>query len=152
MEALLLEVLADNAVTIPEIGTLRARHPPQVFLTSNDARELSDALRRRCLHLSVTYPEPARELAIVRAQVPDIDGALAASLVAAVQKIRTFDVQKPPSIAELIDWARALAALGRRIVDEATLQETLGALLKHRDDAALVDQRRAEVVRAAGRP
>ncbi len=149
LEAMLLEVLADFAVTIPEIGTLRAAGRPAVVLTSNNARDLSDPLRRRCLHLVITLPDRERELAIVRARVPGIDEALARAVVGAVHKLRSFDLRKPPSISEVIDWARALGALGRGVVDEGTLRQTLGVLVKHKDDLELADKRAAEVVRAA---
>lgn len=149
LEALLLEVLADFAITIPEIGTIRATTTPQVVLTSNNARELSDALRRRCLHLTIPYPDRERELAILRARVPDVDAVLAAQVVSAVQKIRSMDVRKAPSISELLDWARALALLGRGVLDETTLAETIGVLMKHKDDAALVVAKRADVVNAS---
>jgi MoxR-like ATPase len=147
LEAMLLEVLSDFAVTIPEIGTLRAKHRPQVLLTSNNARELSDPLRRRCLHLTIGFPDKERELAIVRARIPGVDEALAKAVVGAVQKIRTLDLRKPPSISEVIDWTRALGLLGRGILDEKTLEETLGVLVKHKDDAVLVLGKRADVVR-----
>lgn len=152
LEALLLEVLADFAVTIPEIGTLRATRKPQVLLTSNAARELSDPLRRRCLHLTLQFPDRERELAIVRARVPGVDEALARAAVAAVHKIRSLDLRKAPSISEVIDWTRALGLLGRGALDEKTLEETLGVLLKHKDDAALVAQKRADVVKASRAP
>ena len=149
LEALLLEILSDFAVTIPEIGTIRAVTKPQVVLTSNASRELSDALRRRCLHLTIPYPDRARELAIVRARVPGVDEALARAVVGAVQKIRTLDLRKAPSISEVIDWTRALGLLGRGVLDEGTLQDTLCVLLKHKDDAALVTQKRADVINAS---
>ena len=149
MEALLLEVLADFAITVPELGTLRARQRPQVVLTSNSARELSDPLRRRCLHLLLGFPDRERELQIVRARVPDIDEALAQAVIGAVHKLRTLDLRKPPSISEVIDWARALGVLGRGVLDEGTLKATLGVLLKHRDDLELADKRAAELVRAS---
>ena len=149
LEAMLLEVLGDFAVTIPEIGTLRGTLRPQVLLTSNSARELSDPLRRRCLHLTIAYPDRERELAIVRLRVPDVDDALRSAVVGAVQKIRTMDLRKAPSISEVIDWTRALGLLGRRVLDEGTLQETIGVLLKHKDDAQLVAQKRTEIVAAS---
>lgn len=149
MEALLLEVLADFAITVPELGTLRARQRPQVVLTSNSARELSDPLRRRCLHLLLSFPDRERELQIVRARVPDIDEALAQAVIGAVHTLRTLDLRKPPSISEVIDWARALGVLGRGVLDEGTLKATLGVLLKHKDDLELADKRAAELVRAA---
>ena len=149
LEAMLLEVLSDFAVTIPELGTLHAITKPQVVLTSNNARELSDPLRRRCLHLTIPYPDRERELAIVRMRVPGVDATLAAAVVGAVQKMRTLDLRKAPSISEVIDWARALGLLGRRVIDESALEETLGVLLKHKDDAALVLARKADVVAAS---
>ncbi len=152
MEALLLEVLADFAVTIPEIGTLRATTQPQVVLTSNNARDLSDPLRRRCLHLMIGFPERERELAIVRARVPGIDEALARAVVGAVHKLRALDLRKPPSISEVIDWARALGVLGRGVIDEGTLRQTLGVLIKHRDDLETAEKRAGDIVRAATAP
>ena len=148
-EAFLLELLADFAVTIPELGTLRAVHRPQVVLTSNASRELSDPLRRRCLHLSIAFPDAERELAIVRARLPDVDERLARAVVAAVQLIRTLDVRKLPSISETLDWVRALGVLGRTVVDEETLQATIGVLVKHKDDAALVLEKRAAIVQTS---
>lgn len=152
LEALLLEVLADFAVTIPELGTIVATSKPQVVLTSNNARELSDALRRRCLHLTIPYPDRARELAIVHARVPGVEDALAQAVVGAVQKIRTLDVRKAPSISELLDWTRALGILGRGLLDEKTLEDTVCVLMKHRDDAALVIAKRADIVKASREP
>jgi len=146
-EAFLLEVLADFAVTIPEIGTFRARHRPLVFLTSNAARELSDALRRRCLYLHIDYPSPAQELEIVRARVPGIGEALARRLVEAVQKLRQFDLKKVPSIAETVDWARALVLLGASELDVDTVSETLNLLLKHEGDARRAMERYSEWAR-----
>jgi MoxR-like ATPase len=148
-EAFLLEVLSDYAVTIPELGTIRAKTIPQVVLTSNAARELSDPLKRRCLHLAVPYPDVDRELAIVRARVPDVDAALARAVVGAVHAIRALDLKKAPSISEVIDWTRALGLLGRSVIDEATLKDTIGVLVKHAGDAALVLDKRRDVVAAA---
>jgi MoxR-like ATPase len=149
LEAFLLEVLSDWAVTVPEIGTMRARHVPRVVLTSNAARELSDALRRRCLHLHVDLPSRERELAIVRMRVPGAAEALSRAVVAAVAKLRTLDLRKPPSISETLDWVRALALLGAETLDPALLDETLGLVLKHEADLARVGERRGEVVAAA---
>jgi len=133
-EALLLEVLADNAITVPEIGTYRAKAPPLVVLTTNATRELTEALRRRCLHARVDYPEPSRELAIVKSRVPGIADALAARLVEFVRRLRELELRKAPSIAESIEWARALLVLGASAIDEATARATLGVLLKHGED------------------
>ena len=149
LEAFLLEVLSDWTVTVPELGTLRARTVPRVVLTSNAARELSDALRRRCLHLHVDLPDRARELAIVRARVPGAAEALARAVVAAVSKLRTLELRKPPSISETLDWTRALALLGVESLDPAVLDETLGLVLKHQADVARARERRAEVLAAA---
>jgi MoxR-like ATPase len=149
LEAFLLEVLSDWTVTVPEIGTVRARSIPRVVLTSNAARELSDALRRRCLHLHVDFPERERELAIVRLRAPAATEALARAVVAAVAKLRTLDLRKPPSISETLDWVRALALLGADTLDAALLDETLGLVLKHEADAVRARERRAEVLGAA---
>jgi MoxR-like ATPase len=148
-EAFLLEVLADWAVTVPELGTVRARTVPRVVLTSNGARELSDALRRRCLHLALELPDRARELEIVRARVPGAAEALARAVVAAVAKLRTLDLRKPPSVSETLDWVRALALLGAASLDATALDETLGLVLKHEADVARARERRGELLAAA---
>ncbi len=135
-EAMLLELLADFQVTIPELGTVTATVPPFVVLTSNGTRELSEALRRRCLYLHLDYPSRERERAIVRARVPDIHDAVIDRLVTIVQALRTLDLRKRPSIAESIDWARTLVALGADHVDAATVEKTLGVLIKHQQDLA----------------
>lgn len=145
-EALLLEVLADYAVTIPELGTFRAIAPPLVVLTTNGSREFTEALRRRCLHALLDYPEPSRELAIVEARVPGIAAALAARLVEVVRRLRGLELRKPPSIAESIDWARALVVLGASSLDEATARDTLGVLLKHGEDREKVAARLGAVL------
>jgi MoxR-like ATPase len=150
-EAFLLEVLSDFQVTIPELGTLRARHRPQVVLTSNNTRELSDALKRRCLHLTIPMPDAERELGILRAHVPDLDDKLARAVVGAVHHLRGLDLRKVPSISEVIDWARALKLLGRSAVDPAVLDETLGVLLKHADDVEIGRAARGETALAAQR-
>ena len=143
-EAFLLEVLADYAVSIPEIGTFRARHEPMVVLTSNAVRELSDALKRRCLHLHIDFPEREQELAIVRAKVPGIAEALAARVVEAVQKLRAIDLKKAPSIAETLDWARALVLLGAEDLDPGVVSETLNLLLKYEVDVKRARERLAD--------
>jgi len=134
-EAFLLEVLADAAVTIPELGTIRARHTPRVVLTSNATRDLSDALRRRCLHLYLDYPDAARELAILRTRAPEVPEALGRQVVEAVGRLRALDLKKAPSISETLDWARALALLGAEALDPRTVEETLSLVLKHEADA-----------------
>ena len=135
-EAFLLEVLADYAVTVPEIGTVTARSTPRVVLTSNAARELSDGLKRRCLHLYIDFPTPQRELEIVRGRVPGVSEALARKVVAAVQAIRKLDLKKPPSIAETLDWVRALLLLEAATLDGQLVSETLSTLLKYEADIA----------------
>jgi MoxR-like ATPase len=144
-EAFLLEVLSDWAVTIPEVGTVRARHVPRVVLTSNAARELSDALRRRCLHLHLDYPTAERELAILRTRAPEVGPALAAQVVEAVTRLRALDLRKAPSIAETLDWARALAVLGAEALEPALVDETLSLVLKHEADAEKARGRLREI-------
>jgi MoxR-like ATPase len=136
VEGLLLEVLSDFQVTIPELGTIKATSRPFVVLTSNGTRELSEALKRRCLHAHVGYPSPARERAIVATRVPGIAEQLAADVVRAVRALRTLDLRKPPSVAETIDWARALLALGAPELSDAIAARTLGVVLKHEHDQA----------------
>ncbi len=146
LEAFLLEILSDWAVTVPELGTLRAAVVPRVVLTSNATRELSDALRRRCLHLHLDFPTQERELAIVRARVPEAAEVLARQVVAAVGRLRGLDLRKAPSIAEAVDWARALVVLGAERLDAAALADTLDVVLKHQADAERVRTRPAEVL------
>ncbi|ABC82478.1 AAA family ATPase [Anaeromyxobacter dehalogenans] len=148
-EAFLLEVLSDWAVTVPELGTVRARQVPRVVLTSNAARDLSDALKRRCLHLFIDFPARERELAIVRARVPEASEALARSVVATVQKLRTLDLKKAPSISETLDWVRALAILNAERLDPALLDQTLNLALKYEADVALARERKGELAAAA---
>ena len=136
VEGLLLEVLSDFQVTIPELGTVRAQRRPFVVLTSNATRELSEALKRRCLYLHLDYPDAAREKAIVLARVPELPEQLAESLVRTVRALRALDLKKPPSIAESIDWAQTVLALGLDTLDEAAVRGTLGVVLKHVSDQA----------------
>ncbi len=135
-EAFLLEVLADWQITVPELGTIKARHVPAVLLTSNGTRELSDALRRRCLYHWVDYPTLAREIAIVRSTLPDAETALVEQAVAFVQRLRKEDLGKTPGVAESLDWVRALHRLGHKLLpdDPAALTHTLACLLKTRED------------------
>jgi MoxR-like ATPase len=145
-EAFLLEVLADAAVTIPEIGTVTAEAPPVVVLTSNRTRELHDALQRRCLYHWIDYPDRDREVAIIRLRAPEASEALARQVADVVAKLRGMDLAKPPGPAEAIDWARALAALGIGRMDEPSAQETLGWAIKNRDDLAAVRRVLPEVM------
>ena len=133
-EALLLEVLSEGQVTIPELGTVRAKHPPLVLLTTNATREMTDALRRRCLHHFLDYPPPSREIAILELRVPGIGRALAEQLAAFAARVRTLDLEKLPSIAETIDWARALVTLGVTALDRDVAEATMGAFVKHEAD------------------
>ncbi|MCB0216258.1 MAG: MoxR family ATPase [Caldilineae bacterium] len=135
-EAFLLEILSDFQVSIPELGTVAARHRPVVLLTSNDTRELSEALKRRCLYLYVDYPDLEAEVEILRLRVPGIRPALAEEAVIFVQQLRELDLRKVPSISETLDWARALMALNAESIDPDTLQRTLGVLLKYESDLA----------------
>jgi MoxR-like ATPase len=134
VEGLLLEVLSDFQVTVPELGTIVATRKPFVVLTSNATRELSEALKRRCLFLHVDYPDAEREKAIVLSRVPEVPAALAEQLVRTVRTLRALELKKAPSIAESIDWARTLVALGLETLDEATVDKTLGVVLKHASD------------------
>jgi MoxR-like ATPase len=149
-EAFLLELLAEASLTIPELGTIRAQHPPIVVLTSNRTRDLHDALKRRCLYHWIDYPDAEREAEIVRRRVPAAAPQLAGDVAAAVRRLRTEDVQKPPGIAEAIDWVAALRVLGVERLDEAAAERTLGAVLKYRDDQELVRERGLSALLAAG--
>jgi MoxR-like ATPase len=141
-EAFLLELLADAAVTIPEIGTVRATHPPAIVLTSNRTRDLHDAVKRRCLYHWIPYPTPEREVEIVRRRVPAASQTLAVQVADAVSRMRDSDVQKPPGIAEAIDWLAALELLDVERLDASTIDRTLGTVLKYSEDQ--------EVIRTAG--
>jgi MoxR-like ATPase len=138
-EAFLLEVLADFQVTIPEMGTVKAAHPPIVVITSNRTREIHDALKRRCLYHWIGYPDAARELAIVQNKVPGIAGKLSREIVHFVQRLRNEDLFKSPGVAETLDWASALSELDVVALDPATVSDTLGVLLKYQDDIARLD-------------
>ena len=133
-EAFLLEVLSEFQVSVPELGTIRAKHQPMVLLTSNNTRELSEALKRRCLYLYVGYPNLEAELDIVRLKVPDLRPDLARQAVTTVQQLRNMDLRKVPSISETLDWARALVALNAQAIDEETMTNTLTVLLKYEAD------------------
>ena len=133
-EAFLLEILSDFAVTIPELGTVRAERPPVAILTSNRTREVHDALKRRCLYHYIEHPSFEREVKIVRLRVPDVEERLARQVAAATEKMRTMDLYKPPGVAETLDWTEALVALGARELDEQLVEATLGSVLKYRED------------------
>lgn len=148
-EALLLEVLADYQVTIPEIGTIRAKTPPLVILTSNNTRELGDAIKRRCLHLHIGFPDPALEQRVLRARVPGLADELLAQLVAFVQALRNDNIRKPPSIAESVDWARTLVLMHAPVLDESLVRDTLGVLLKRESDIREVEGRLGALTQAA---
>ena len=149
-EAFLLEILSDYAVTIPEVGTFRAAVPPVVVVTSNRTRDVHDALKRRCLYHWVDHPDFEREVAIVRLRAPQVVERLARQVAAAVERLRTLELYKPPGVAETIDWAEALATLGRVDLDEHTVDVTLGTVLKYREDQERVRAHGlGEVVRAA---
>ncbi len=133
-EAFLLEVLSDFQVSVPELGTISAKHQPMVLLTSNNTRELSEALKRRCLYLHVGYPTLEDEMDIVRLKVPDLRPEMARQAVAVVQQLRNMDLRKVPSISETLDWARALVALNAKAIDEQTMHNTMTVLLKYEAD------------------
>lgn len=141
MEGLLLELLSEFQVTIPELGTLRALHRPLVILTSNATRELSEALRRRCLFLHIDYPSADLEQRIVQSHVPDLPDALAASVVRLVGALRALELRKAPSVAETVDWAGTLLSLGATELDPATVRRSLGVILKHTSDIELAHQK-----------
>lgn len=150
-EAFLLEVLSDFQVTIPELGTVRAPSPPIVILTSNRTREIHDAIKRRCLYHWIGYPDAERELAILAARAPEVPAQLARQIVAFVQRLRATDLFKIPGIAETLDWGQALVALGSIELDPATVEATLGVLLKYQDDLAKVTGPTAAGLVAAAR-
>jgi MoxR-like ATPase len=140
-EAMLLELLSDFQISIPELGRVEARTHPVVLLTSNNTRELTEALKRRCLYLWLDYPELEHELAIVRLHAPDLSETVTRKLVEVVHQVRELDLKKPPSIAESIDWARALLLLGADDIDQATFRETMSVIVKHRTDLDTVAER-----------
>jgi MoxR-like ATPase len=133
-EALLLEVLADFAVTVPELGTIRAKHTPRVILTSNNSRELSDALKRRCLHLYIDFPTQERELSVVLSRLPHAKASIAQHVVRAVEQLRTLELRKPPSISETLDWVQALTFLNADKLSAELIGQTLNVVLKHQSD------------------
>jgi MoxR-like ATPase len=140
-EAMLLELLSDFQISIPELGRIEARTQPVVLLTSNNTRELTEALKRRCLYLWLDYPGLEHELEIVRLHSPELDAQVARKLVEVVHRVRELDLKKPPSIAESIDWARTLVLLGATDIDQDTFQQTMSVILKHRTDLDTVASR-----------
>lgn len=142
-EAFLLELLSDFQVTIPEIGTVVAERPPIVIITSNRTREIHDALKRRCIYQWIDYPDVEREVAIVRRRIPDLDQRLAQHLAEAMNDLRALDLFKPPGVAETLDWARALQVLGVSELNDEVVDDTLGVVLKYREDVEAVSAHRA---------
>ena len=138
---MLLELLSDFQISIPELGRIEARTQPVVLLTSNNTRELTEALKRRCLYLWLDYPELEHELEIVRLHSPDLDQRVARKLVEIIHRVRELDLKKPPSIAESIDWARTLLLLGSRDIDQQVFHDTMSVILKHRTDLDTVAAR-----------
>jgi MoxR-like ATPase len=141
VEAMLLEVLSDFQISIPELGTVKSKSHPVVLLTSNNTRELTEALKRRCLYLWLDYPELEHELEIVRLHTPDLPEAVGRKLVEVVAMVRDLDLKKPPSIAESIDWARALLLLGAQDIDTKMFNDTISVIVKHRTDLDIVSER-----------
>ena len=145
-EAFLLELLSEFQITIPELGTVRATHPPVVLLTTNATREMTEALRRRCLHTFLDYPPPSRELEILKLVLPGIEDRLAQKVVSFVASLRKLDLRKAPAISETIDYAKALLLLGKSSLDAELIRDTLGLLLKHQVDKDLVEERLTAIV------
>ncbi|MAI50761.1 MAG: ATPase [Rhodobiaceae bacterium] len=133
-EAFLLEILSDYQISIPELGTVKAKKPPLVFLTSNNTREIGDALKRRCLHLYIPFPDAVRENTILQARVPELNDGLRANVVDFVQKLREMDLKKPPAVSETIDWARTVVLLNMDVLDSDFVKNTLNVLLKFKSD------------------
>ncbi len=147
-EAFLLELLGDFQITIPELGTFHAEHPPVTIITSNRTREIHDALKRRCIYHWIDYPSPEQELKIVRTKVPEAEAELARQVVAFVQRLRHEELYKLPGVAESLDWARALTHLATHRLDTDIVDRTLGLLLKYQDDVDVVRGQRAATVLA----
>jgi MoxR-like ATPase len=143
-DAFLLEILSDYQISIPELGTIKAKKPPLVFLTSNNTREIGDALKRRCLHLYIAFPDAPRENAILQARVPELEDTLRKHIVDFVQAVRELDLKKPPAVSETIDWARAIVLLNMDVLDADFVRNTLNVLLKFKSD---IDNVEGEVVR-----
>jgi MoxR-like ATPase len=147
-EAFLLELLSDFQITIPEIGTIRAETPPLVVLTSNRTRELHDALKRRCLYHWVGFPSPEREVEIILVRAPGVSEMLARKVVEAINRLRALDLAKPPGVAETLDWVATLDVLGEPVLDARTIEDTLGAVIKERDDLDVVRDNLEQIARA----
>jgi MoxR-like ATPase len=150
-EAFLLELLSDYQISIPEIGTVRAKHTPLVFLTSNNTREIGDALKRRCLHLHIPFPDSRLEQRIIESRVPELEARLREQLVGFVQGLRTLDLKKVPAVSETIDWARTLLLLHAQELDNQLVRSTLNVLLKFQEDIESVDAEVPALTRAAGK-
>jgi MoxR-like ATPase len=150
-EAFLLEVLSDFQVSVPELGTIRARQRPAVVLTSNRSRELSEALVRRCLHLFIDFPGPEKEAEIVALKVPELDERMRMQVARFIAALRKLDLRKAPSIAETLDWARGLCALGVRELDAATVRQTLALIVKHEEDMRKAESKLTGLLDTAAR-
>ena len=146
-EAFLLEILSDYQISIPELGTVKAKVPPLVFLTSNNTREIGDALKRRCLHLYIPFPDAARENSILQARVPELDATLRGHIVDFVQAVRDMDLKKPPAVSETIDWARTVVLLNMAVLDSDFVKNTLNVLLKFKSDIENVEAELARLMR-----
>lgn len=146
-EAFLLEILADFQVSVPELGTIKAKVPPLVFLTSNNTREMGDALKRRCLHLHITFPDPRLEERIIESRVPDVSNQLRRQLVSFVQQVRELDIKKAPSVSETIDWARTLVLLHAHQLEPTMVKDTLNVLLKFENDIEAAGKKVHELIR-----
>jgi MoxR-like ATPase len=149
-EAFLLEILSEFAITLPEVGTIRAERPPVAVLTSNRTREVHDALKRRCLYFYIDHPSLEREVEIVRLRVPEAEERLARQVATAVQGLRNMDLYKPPGVAETLDWTEALVALGAKELDEALIEATLGSVVKYHEDQQRALGARLSLLTGAG--
>ena len=151
-EAFLLEILSDYQISIPELGTVKAKKPPLVFLTSNNTREIGDALKRRCLHLYIPFPDAARENTILQARVPELDDGLRANVVNFVQAVRDMDLKKPPAVSETIDWARTVVLLNMNVLEADFVKNTLNVLLKFKSDIESVESELPRLMRESQSP
>ena len=151
-EAFLLEILSDYQISIPELGTVKAKKPPLVFLTSNNTREIGDALKRRCLHLYIPFPDAARENTILQARVPELDDGLRANVVNFVQAVRDMDLKKPPAVSETIDWARTVVLLNMNVLEAGFVKNTLNVLLKFKSDIENVEGELPRLMRESQSP